>query len=75
MPASTWQCRPQTDPATMPIEDPTIEWDESKAPFITVATVRIPKQTFDSAAQQSFCENLSYTPWHALPADRPVWGN
>ena len=66
--------QPQTDPATMPIEDPTVEWDESRAPFIKVASIRIPRQTFDSEAQQTFCENLSYTPWHALTDQRPVGG-
>jgi hypothetical protein len=66
--------QPQTDPAAMPIEDPTIEWDETKAPFIKVASIRIPRQTFDSEAQQTFCENLSYTPWHALADERPVGG-
>jgi hypothetical protein len=66
--------QPQTDPATMPVEDPTIVWDEIKAPFIDVATIRIPTQRFDSEAQQTFCENLSYTPWHALAEHRPVGG-
>lgn len=66
--------QPQTDPATQPIEDPTVLWDPGKAPFIDVASIRIPKQTFDSAGQQAFCENLSYTPWHALPEHRPVGG-
>jgi hypothetical protein len=66
--------QPQTDPATMPVEDPTIVWDEIRAPFIEVATIRIPKQRFDSEAQQTFCENLSYTPWHALAEHRPVGG-
>jgi Catalase len=66
--------QPRTDPATQPIEDPTIEWRETEAPFVAVASIRIPKQTFGSAAQQSFCENLSFTPWHALPAHRPVGG-
>ena len=58
----------------MPVEDPTIVWDEIKAPFIEVATIRIPKQQFNSEAQQTFCENLSYTPWHALADHRPVGG-
>ena len=58
----------------MPVEDPTIVWDEIKAPFIEVATIRIPKQQFNSEAQQTFCENLSYTPWHALAEHRPVGG-
>ena len=68
----TFTVQPQTDPVTMPVEDPTIVWDEIKAPFIEVATIRIPKQQFDSEAQQTFCENLSYTPWHALEEHRPV---
>jgi hypothetical protein len=66
--------QPQTDPAIMPVEDPTIVWDEIKAPFIDVATIRIPKQRFDSEVQQTFCENLSYTPWHAPVEHRPVGG-
>ena len=48
--------------------------NETKAPFIEVATIRIPKQRFDSDAQQTFCENLSYTPWHALAEHRPAGG-
>jgi hypothetical protein len=70
----TFAVQPQTDPATMPVEDPTIVWDETKAPFIDVATIRIPKQRFDTDAQQGFCENLSYAPWHALAEHRPVGG-
>jgi Catalase len=70
----TFAVQPQTDLATMPVEDPTIVWDEIKAPFIEVATIRIPKQQFNSEAQQTFCENLSYTPWHALAEHRPVGG-
>jgi hypothetical protein len=66
--------QPQTDPSAQPIEDPTVRWDESVAPFIDVASIRIPKQAFDSQAQQTFCENLSFTPWHALPAHQPVGG-
>ena len=62
----------RTDPQTMPLEDSTVLWDEKRAPFVTVATMTIPQQRFDSSAQQTFCENLSYTPWHSLPADRPL---
>lgn len=64
----------QTDPATQPVEDPTILWDEAAAPFLDVATIRIPAQSFESPAQDAFCENLSYTPWHAVPEQRPVGG-
>jgi hypothetical protein len=64
----------QTDPATMPVENPTIAWDEGASPFRKVATLRIPAQTFDTPEQMTFCENLSYTPWHALPEHRPLGG-
>ncbi|WP_422928883.1 catalase family protein [Singulisphaera sp. PoT] len=61
----------QADPITMPVEDPTIPWD---APWQKVATIRIPPQTFDTPDQMTFCENLSFTPWHSLPDHRPLGG-
>ncbi|MCX6126260.1 MAG: catalase family protein [Proteobacteria bacterium] len=60
------------DPKTQPVEDPTVEWKESDSPFVKVATITIPAQVFNSEKQKSFCENLSYTPWHALAAHRPL---
>jgi prostaglandin-endoperoxide synthase 2 len=63
-----------TDPVTMPIEDPTIAWKESRAPFVRVARLTIPPQTFDTPAIRAMGEALSYTPWHAAPAHRPLGG-
>ena len=65
--------QPRTSPA-MSVESTTVEWAESEAPFRKVATITIPRQTFSSAAQEEFCENLSFTPWHALPEHRPLGG-
>lgn len=56
----------------MPIEDPSIEWKESDSAFITVATINIPVQSFESDEQKQFCEDLSFTPWNTLQAHRPV---
>jgi Dyp-type peroxidase family len=64
----------QTDPETMPIEDPTIVWDERLSPFQRVASIRIPSQVFDSPDWMAFAENLSFTPWHALTDHRPLGG-
>lgn len=64
----------QKDPYKMPVEDPSIIWDESLSPYRKVATVRIPAQRFDSPEQMDFCENLSFTPWHCLPEHRPLGG-
>ncbi len=62
------------DPDAMPVEDATIEWDETQAPFVPVARITIPKQTFDSPEQMAFCENLSFSPWHCVDAHRPLGG-
>jgi hypothetical protein len=58
----------------MPIEDATIEWSESASPYVEVAELTIPRQRFSSERQNAFCESLSFTPWHALPAHRPIGG-
>ncbi len=64
----------QNDPRKMPIEDPTYEWDEDDSPFIPVARLHISKQDFTSTERDTFCENLSFTPWHTLPEHTPMGG-
>jgi hypothetical protein len=64
--------QPQTDPHRMPIEDASVRWPERLSPFVAVATLRLPTQTFDSGAQLAFAGNLSYNPWHSLAAHRPL---
>ncbi len=64
----------QTDAGKMPIEDPGRAWNEAASPWRKLATIRIPRQEFDSEAQRAFGENLSFTPWHSLPAHRPLGG-
>lgn len=56
----------------MSVEDSMTEWREATAPFVRVAEIRIPQQTFDTADQDKFCENLSFSPWHSLPEHRPL---
>ncbi|QYO67577.1 catalase family protein [Leptolyngbya sp. 7M] len=62
----------QTDPDKMPIEDPTVEWLEQDTPLQKVATIRIPRQVFDTPEQFAFGEGLSFTPWHSLPEHQPL---
>ena len=62
----------QTDPHRMPIENNAVLWPEKLSPRISVATLRIPKQTFDSPAQLDFAKRLSYNPWHCIPEHRPL---
>jgi hypothetical protein len=62
---------PQTDPETMPIEDPTVEW--TSAP-VRLATITIYPQKCDVPEQMAFAENLSWNPWNALPEHQPLGG-
>lgn len=64
----------QTDAEKMPVEDPTVVWDEALSPYVKLATVRIPSQTCDTPARRLFCENLSFNPWRTLPEHRPLGG-
>ena len=50
----------------MPLDDATAIWSEQKSPFVTVARLHIPPQSFTSEDQQTFCENLSMNPWHGV---------
>jgi hypothetical protein len=56
----------------MPIENNAVLWPERLSPRVSVATLRIPRQQFDSLAQMQFARRLSYNPWHSIPAHRPL---
>jgi len=62
----------QTDPHLMPIENNAVLWPEKLSPRRSVATLRIPRQKFDSPAQLDFDKFLSYNPWHSIPEHRPL---
>jgi hypothetical protein len=62
----------QTESHAMPIENASVLWPQKLSPFVHAATIRIPKQKFDSPAQLEFAKKLSYTPWHCIPEHRPL---
>ncbi|MBI3775014.1 MAG: hypothetical protein HY273_05580 [Gammaproteobacteria bacterium] len=62
----------QNDPVKMPVEDSVVDWDEEIAPFQRVALIRIPKQDISDPVNLDIAEQLSFTPWHALPEHRPL---
>lgn len=68
------QIQRQNPARYMPIEDTSVEWQESDAPFETVARIRIPAQDFDTPEQNLMCDNLSFNPWHGIEAHRPIGG-
>ncbi len=58
-----------------PIERADKEWPEDKSPWQTVARITVAAQNSYSDARQLFVdEQLSFSPWHALAAHRPLGG-
>jgi hypothetical protein len=62
----------QTDPHLMPLENNAVLWPEKLSPRVSAATLRIPRQKFDSPAQLDFARRLSYNPWHCVAEHRPL---
>jgi len=62
----------QTDPHLMPIEDNAVLWPEELSPRVPAATLRIPRQTFDSPEQRAFPRYLTFNPWHCIAEHRPL---
>lgn len=68
------QIQQQNPQKYMPIEDTSIEWKESDAPFETVARITLPPQDFDTPEQNLACDNQSFNPWFGLEEHRPIGG-
>ena len=62
----------QTDPHLMPIENNGVLWPERLSPRVSVATLHLPKQRFDTPEQTAFARRLSYNPWHCIAEHRPL---
>lgn len=59
---------------TMPVEDAAVRWDETESPFVTVARLHIPRQTFRTPEREALGETLSFSPGHAKPEHAPLGG-
>ncbi len=59
------------DPATMPLEDPTVEWS---SPWVAVATLILPPQDLDGPGREAGGEPLAFNPWRCLPEHQPLGG-
>jgi hypothetical protein len=62
----------QIDPHVMPIENNAVLWPERLSRRVSVATLHIPRQKFDSRGQLEFARRLSYNPWHTIAEHRPL---
>jgi hypothetical protein len=67
------QVQLSTDADAMPIEDASKDWPQEQSPYLTVARISIPPQDPWSAARiKAVDQEMSFSPWHALAAHRPL---
>ncbi len=58
---------------SMPIEDASVPWSEQDSPYVTVATLTLPRQDALPTARVSFVEDrMSFRPGHSLETHRPL---
>lgn len=63
------------DERTTPIEDASTAWKEQDAPWTAVGRLTVPQQDVlgeRGAKVSEFVDKLSFDPWHALEAHRPL---
>lgn len=72
-----WELRVQlcTNIATMPLEDPSVEWPQEQSPYVTVARISMPVQpAWSQALSHAVDEGMAFNPWHCVAAHRPLGG-
>jgi catalase len=63
------------DLEAQPIEDPTVEWKEDEAPFVTVATITAaPQDSWSDAKVQKVDEEMRFSVWTGLADHQPLGG-
>ncbi len=62
----------RTDPASMPTDDASIEWDEKISPFQKVAEIRIPRQNFDTPETDKRCQEMYFNPANGIHQHQPL---
>jgi hypothetical protein len=61
------------DPDKQPVENPTVEWKEDDAPFLRVATLRLPRQdSWDEKRVGAVEDQMRFSVWTGLAAHQPL---
>jgi hypothetical protein len=64
-----------TDIEKMPVEDASVVWDETLAPYVPVARIVAGAQaSWSDARARASDERLAFSPWHGVAAHRPLGG-
>ncbi len=71
----TWELRVQlnTDLDAMPIEDASVEWDETASPYRAVGRITVaPQRSMGTDVAAMVDEQSFFSPWHGLAAHQPL---
>jgi len=66
------QVQLSTDLETMPVDNTSLEWPEKASPFVTVATIDIPKQDISHPSNLAIADATSITPWRVRAGHEPL---
>jgi hypothetical protein len=60
------------NPATMPLDEATVEWPEAESPYVHVATLVLPRQDIDARGQAEYGQSLAFNIFRVPPEQAPV---
>jgi hypothetical protein len=66
------QVQLRTDPARMPVQNTSIEWQEELSPFVTFARITIPAQDISEPSNLEAADKTSIMAWRVREAHRPL---
>jgi len=72
---AVWELRAQlcTNLEDMPVDDPTVAWDEGTSPFQPVARLTAARQaSWNPDKVRAIDDGAGFSPWHGLQAHRPL---
>ncbi|MDB5414340.1 MAG: Catalase [Rubritepida sp.] len=70
-----WELRVQLcrDIEAMPVEDPTVEWEQEASPFVPVARIHAPAQPgWSDELSRRIDDDMRFSVWTGLEAHRPL---
>jgi len=62
----------RTNPATMPLDQATVEWPEAESPFVQVATLILSRQDVNARGQPEYGQSLAFNIFRVPPEQAPV---
>lgn len=70
--AFTLEVQRPRDGVRLDIDQATVPWSEADAPFVLVGTLTLDQKDVSVEGQESYGDNLAFSPWRVPEANRPL---